>query len=64
MTEATIDAAETALFQAKVPASEPKYLVVDSQPPIRRFARSPVSANTIRRAKRACERWWKAMSAR
>ena len=30
MTEATIDAAETALFQAKVPASDPKYLVVDS----------------------------------
>src|SRR6476660_7314723 len=30
VTEATIDAAETALFQAKVPASEPKYLVVDS----------------------------------
>ena len=25
-----IDAAETALFQAKVPASEPKYLVVDA----------------------------------
>ena len=30
VTEATVDAAETALFQAKVPASEPKYLVVDS----------------------------------
>jgi hypothetical protein len=30
VTEATIDAAETALFQAKVPASEPKYLVVDA----------------------------------
>jgi hypothetical protein len=30
VTEATIDAAETALFQAKVPPSEPKYLVVDS----------------------------------
>jgi hypothetical protein len=29
VTEATIDAAETALFEAKVPASEPKYLVVD-----------------------------------
>jgi hypothetical protein len=29
VTEATIDAAETALFDAKVPASEPKYLVVD-----------------------------------
>jgi hypothetical protein len=29
LTEATIDSAETALFQAKVPASEPKYLVVD-----------------------------------
>ena len=30
VTEATIDAAETALFTAKVPASAPKYLVVDS----------------------------------
>ena len=30
LTEAAIDAAETALFQAKVPASAPKYLVVDS----------------------------------
>ncbi len=30
LTEATIDAAETALFAAKVPASSPKYLVVDS----------------------------------
>lgn len=28
LTEATIDAAETALFNAKVPASSPKYLVV------------------------------------
>lgn len=31
LTEATVDAAETALFEAKVPASEQKYLVVDSQ---------------------------------
>jgi hypothetical protein len=30
LTEAVVDAAETALFQAKVPASEPKYLVVDA----------------------------------
>jgi len=30
LTEAVIDAAETELFEAKVPASEPKYLVVDS----------------------------------
>ncbi len=30
ITEGIIDAAETALFQAKVPASEPKYLVVDA----------------------------------
>jgi P22 coat protein - gene protein 5 len=30
VTEATIDAAETALFAAKVPPSAPKYLVVDS----------------------------------
>jgi hypothetical protein len=30
LTEATIDAAETALFTAKVPASAPKYLVVNS----------------------------------
>src|SRR6202158_5387428 len=29
ITEASIDAAETALFQAKVPASSAKYLVVD-----------------------------------
>lgn len=29
LTEAVVDAAETALFNAKVPASEPKYLVVD-----------------------------------
>src|SRR5689334_7966126 len=29
LTEAAVDAAETALFQAKLPASEPKYLVVD-----------------------------------
>jgi hypothetical protein len=30
ITEAAIDTAETALFQAKVPNSEPKYLVVDA----------------------------------
>jgi P22 coat protein - gene protein 5 len=30
ITEATIDAAETALFNAKVPPSAPKYLLVDS----------------------------------
>ncbi|HZT38174.1 MAG TPA: P22 phage major capsid protein family protein [Bryobacteraceae bacterium] len=30
ITEALVDEAETALFQAKVPASEPKYLVVDA----------------------------------
>ena len=30
LTEATVEAAETALFNAKVPASEPKYMVVDS----------------------------------
>ena len=30
ITEAAVDAAETALFQAKVPASEPRYLVVDA----------------------------------
>jgi hypothetical protein len=30
LTEAVVDAAETALFQAKVPASEPKYLVTDA----------------------------------
>lgn len=30
LTEAVVDAAETALFQAKVPASAPKYLVVDA----------------------------------
>jgi hypothetical protein len=30
ITEATIDAAETALFSAKVPPTAPKYLVVDS----------------------------------
>jgi hypothetical protein len=30
VTEAVIDAAETALFQAQVPSAEPKYLVVDS----------------------------------
>lgn len=30
LTEATIEAAETALFQAKVPASAAKYLIVDS----------------------------------
>jgi hypothetical protein len=30
LTEAVVDAAETALFQAKVPGSEPKYLVVDA----------------------------------
>jgi hypothetical protein len=29
LTEATVEAAETALFNAKVPASEPRYLVVD-----------------------------------
>ncbi|MEQ1886689.1 MAG: P22 phage major capsid protein family protein [Bryobacteraceae bacterium] len=29
LTEATVDAAETALFTAKVPANSPKYLVVD-----------------------------------
>lgn len=30
ITEAVVDTAETALFNAKLPASEPKYLVVDS----------------------------------
>ncbi len=30
VTEAIVDSAETALFQAKVPASSPKYLVVDA----------------------------------
>jgi hypothetical protein len=30
MTEDVVDAAETTLFQAKVPASEPKYLVTDA----------------------------------
>lgn len=30
ITEAVVDGAETALFAAKVPASEPKYLVVDA----------------------------------
>ncbi len=30
ITEAVVDSAETALFAAKVPASAPKYLVVDS----------------------------------
>src|SRR5712692_1480086 len=30
VTEALIDQAETTLFQAKVPSSQPKYLVVDS----------------------------------
>jgi P22 coat protein - gene protein 5 len=30
ITEAIVDGAETALFQSKVPASEPKYLVVDA----------------------------------
>ena len=30
ITEAVVDSAETALFEAKVPGSEPKYLVVDS----------------------------------
>jgi len=30
LTEALLDQAETALFQAKVPSSDPKYLVVDS----------------------------------
>src|ERR1051325_6312294 len=30
VTEAVLDQAETSLFQAKVPTSEPKYLVVDS----------------------------------
>jgi hypothetical protein len=30
LTEATVDAAETALFLAKVPPSEPKYIIVDS----------------------------------
>src|SRR5215467_11269911 len=30
ITEAVVDAAETALFQAKVPASQSKYLVVDA----------------------------------
>ncbi len=30
LTEAVVDAAETAMFQAKVPAASPKYLVVDA----------------------------------
>jgi hypothetical protein len=30
ITEAVVDAAETALFEARIPAAEPKYLVVDA----------------------------------
>src|SRR6202034_2588750 len=30
VTEALLDQAETALFQAKIPSSAPKYLIVDS----------------------------------
>jgi hypothetical protein len=30
LTEAVVDAAETELFQAKLPATEPRYLIVDA----------------------------------
>ena len=39
VTEALIDQAETALFQAKVPSSAPKYLVVDSNTLFRQVMR-------------------------
>ena len=55
ITEATIDAAETALFQAKVPPSEPKYLVVDAAL-IRSCARFRASANSRRQATPVCGR--------
>jgi len=48
VTEAVIDAAETALFQAKVPASQPKYLVVDANTysAMRQIARFSEFGNT------------------
>ena len=48
VTEAVIDAAETALFQAKVPASQPKYLVVDASTysAMRQIARFSEFGNT------------------
>ena len=55
VTEAMLDQAETALFQAKVPASEPKYLVVDSNT-YSRCGRFRASANSRRPAKRVCGR--------
>src|SRR5450755_3073661 len=44
LTEAAIDSAETALFQAKMPASHPRYLVVD-----------PVSYSALRQIPRFSE---------
>jgi hypothetical protein len=48
LTEAVVDAAETALFQAKVPASQPKFLVVDASAysQLRQIARFSEFANT------------------
>ena len=57
ISEATVDAAETALFQAKVPAAEPRYLVVDAQ---RLLATAPDrlgSASSIPLAKPGCAPW-------
>src|SRR5579883_3058624 len=50
ITEATVDAAETTLFSAKVPASAPKYLGW-IRGRIRRCARSRASASSIRQEK-------------
>jgi hypothetical protein len=55
ITEATVDAAETALFAAKVPASASKYLVVTRRL-IRNCGRSRGSASFKRRARRGCVR--------
>ncbi len=62
--EAVVDAAETALFEAKVPASEPKYLVVDSATysQLRQIPRFSEYENGGRR--RTCGRWWTARSGR
>jgi hypothetical protein len=53
--EAVIDQAESALFTAKVPPSEPKFLVVDAAT-YSHCGRSNASANSRRPARRDCGR--------
>ena len=64
ITEAVVDSAETALFQAKVPASEPKYLVVDAGHLLAAAADPAIQRVPDGRATRACARSSTGRSAR